>query len=371
MIDNRLSHASAPRETQFAVQACLNVPAALLAFVDSTCLGRAACVARAWQAAAKTPALWTHLAAARWPCTASRPLADVVRARGPRDFFRAFVAAERPILPTFAPPPPPTWSHTEGTTDWTTTLAGFNDLLFTIEIRQGDRVLCSMARDPFDVLSKSFEADYVAAEVREFDGFIFDGLNASVDCRAGWFPPGMEWRDSSDAEIILSLCVVRISDGHVSRLLPPTPIDEDNTMGYCALGEEANHSPGDRFFAANSRLSGGLPTYFEPPHQLGIRPPFDHPSWRGAMMNCIIAIGNMTEFPNAMHPEIWSPAADPSLVVQADGYVLIRRISIYFMNGPNVTDEEEEALFDQGGDQYAAVDMAALVRSLEVNLEFR
>ena len=89
------------------------------------------------------------------------------------------------------------------------------------------------------------------------------------------------------------------------------------------------------------------------------------------MMNCTIAIGNMTEFPNAMHPEIWSPAADPSLVVQADGYVLIRRISIYFMNGPNVTDEEEEALFDQGGDQYAAVDMAALVRSLEVNLEFR
>ena len=119
--DGQQTEDSALQQYQRVMQACLNVPEALLAFVDSAGLCRAACVARNWQAAAKTPALWTHLAAARWPCTASKPLADAVRARGPREFFRAFVAAERPILPTFAPGP--TFTPFNAFNDGTTSLS--------------------------------------------------------------------------------------------------------------------------------------------------------------------------------------------------------------------------------------------------------
>ena len=353
-----------------AMQACLNVPEALLAFVDSAGLCRAACVARNWQAAAKTPALWTHLAAARWPCTASKPLADAVRARGPREFFRAFVAAERPILPTFAPGPPltPLNAFNEGTTS-----LSVYDFLFTLDVRQGDQVLCSVARGPFEVLREGFEADYFAAETRRYDGFIFDGLNASVDCRAGWFPPGLEpynWDGppivEEDEEVMLTLCVVRRSDGHVSRFVPPTPLDGS----YSSLGQE---SDGTRFFAANPGLSGGLPVYLTPPHQLGVRPPCGHPTWRGTQLMCTISIGNESEFPNVMTPETWSPPADPSVVVQADGYVLLRWISIYFMVGPNVMDEEHDAILNQEPfeDPYVGVELDAVVRMLDESLEFR
>ena len=59
------------------LRAALNEPTAVLAFADAKGVLAFACCGRMCQTAASSPALWTKLAANRWPCTASGPLAGV------------------------------------------------------------------------------------------------------------------------------------------------------------------------------------------------------------------------------------------------------------------------------------------------------
>ena len=379
--------------------AALNEPTAVLAFTDAKGVLTFACCGRMCQTAASSPALWTKLAANHWPCAASGPLAGAVRARGPRDFFRAHVAAERSILPTFAPgPPPPRPGYAN---DF------FDDLLFTLELRHGDRVLCSVARPPSEVLRRGFDADYFAAEPQmdpvfrhfrlfnyapepsEVDGLVFDRLDARFDDSDGWgptecFPP----TGIASENLVVTVCVVRRSDGRVSRLVPPFQIGEgteSQPFGYGYMGG-GGFGPW-RFFAANEGLTGSLPVWHrDVPHQLGIWT--WGPRWRGGQYTTpagrqeeLIAhrklvghmqIGTTSEFPSDMRYNTWSPQEDPSVVVGADGSVLIRRIVFYFTCEPNITPAALHFhLGEHGGpDPTADVGLDDLHSTLRRNLNF-
>lgn len=385
------------------LRAALNEPTAVLAFADAKGVLTFACCGRTCQTAASSPALWTKLAANRWPCTASGPLAGAVRGRGPRDFFRAHVAAERSILPTFAPSTAPRSRFDED--DF------FDDLLFTLELRHGDRVLCSVSRPPSEVLRRGFGADYFAAEPQmdpvfrhfrlfnyypepsEVDGLVFDRLDARLDYDDGWgdaegeFPPGSTCYLTQE-KLSVTVCVVRRSDGRVSRLVPPFKIGEgtkSQPFGYGYMGG-GGFGPW-RFFAANEGLTGSLPIWHrDVPHQLGIWT--WGPRWRGGQYTtpagrqeeliahrkivCHMQIGTTSEFPSDMRYNTWSPQEDPSVVVGADGSVLIRRIVFYFTCEPNITPAALHYHLGERGDPdpTADVELDDLHSTLRRNLNF-
>ena len=172
----------------------------------------------------------------------------------------------------------------------------------------------------------------------------------------------------------------------MSRLVPPFQIGEgteSQPFGYGYMGG-GGFGPW-RFFAANESLTGSLPIWYrEFPHQLGIWPcgprfhqgTFTTPGESEVRVDRRIVghmqIGTTSEFPSGMRYNTWSPQENPSVVVGADGSVLIRRVVFYFTFEPNITPAALHFhLGEHGGpDLTADVGLDDLQSTLRRNLNF-
>ena len=315
-------------------------------FLDATKVAETGVASRAWHSAAASPSLWLALAEARWPAVAA--MQSIVRARGPREFYRARATADHVKREPSA--------------------FDASKHLMTLELEQHGRVVCSVAREAADVFREELADDDSRTTA---PGLLFDELDARFDCRSGRFIGEL-----SQASVKFTVCVVRKSDGLVAPLVPPYYLEADEGWGF---GERARSYCPDRCFPANQKLSGLLPFRMRGiPNQLGFISHRDDPGVIGAC----VSIGDTDEFPphngfantvtgatfeNGFLPP-WTPLPDPSVVIGDDGFITLHKFKIHFeasaRDRDEDYDEEEEEEIPRG------LSMAAIHRQLACKLRF-
>jgi len=230
-------------------------------FLDATKVAETGVASRAWHSAAASPSLWLALAEARWPAVAA--MQSIVRARGPREFYRARATADHVKREPSA--------------------FDASKHLMTLEFEQHGRVVCSVAREAADIFREELADDDSRTTA---PGLLFDELDARFDCRSGRFIGEL-----SQASVKFTVCVVRKSDGLVAPLVPPYYLEADEGWGF---GERARSYCPDRCFPANQKLSGLPPFRMRGiPNQLGFISHRDDPGVIGAC----VSIGDTDEFP--------------------------------------------------------------------------
>jgi len=308
------------------------------------------------------------LAAARWLSTASAEFVGAIRARndgGAKAFFRARLLCAKLLMRSDA-----IVCDIDEDEQWQGkarfTLQTLNrpnspslaDLCFMLELKQGDTILCSVARDAKDVL-RDIDDDYMGVwrmGDSTMGGLVFDALNARVDCRDGVFPPGVgvhialdgdgnnqevhNWKKvaSRDAILELTLSVVCKRTGRVAMLVPATAIDVHTMSGFMDFGP-GNGQGEEHFFRANPRLCGHLPFYHRSMSYLVAVSGGRHT--RKFTTQC--HFGTNSEF----YPT-WTPTDNPTVVPGADGYVTIRRLAFSFETQQNLDLEARELLRARG-----------------------
>ena len=291
--------------------------------------------------------MWESLCRARWPAVASAPaLARIVTARGARAYYRARVEAD--IVEPLTPP-----------------LLDLDDLLFTVDVSQGGKVLSSVACEARDAMRHDLE-DH---DCQFYDGICLDGLRARIDCSADKCVPPYKNPFS------IAVCVVRKSDGRVSPLIPRT--DHRNGGGY-QFG-----SPSMRMVSADQTLRGMMPFYISDPinalqecqradlpKDWRLRKILPNARWDSQSLECKISIGTCSEFPNGMRADTWSPSPDPSVVI-GDDYFEIRRICLFFHLFLYKNDYDDMYCYPDGSDIQDIFTLGVLHRVLSERLAFR
>ena len=302
----------------------------VLSFLAVAEIPRGAALCKAWSAAARARELWLALCEARWPSTVSGALRQAVLRRGPREYYRQHASALRGTTPQ--------------------PLLDLDDHLIQLELSQNGRVICSVAQELRDVMTRNCRHN--SLDTGGFRaGLIFENLRARIDTSTDdVFPP------EAGAHLSVSYVVIRKSDGRVATLVPADALDmwTGSTFGM-------DDHKGK--FAAYPSLRGYLPAQFEQPTALGnphvhmIRHNPSIPKDLAAdyLLNRLgrdyahevtaeVQIGEDAELPRDGVP--WTPSPDASVVV-GPGYVEIRRLLCTFTGWL-----KDYAGYDEGGDDY-------------------
>ena len=325
-----------------------DVLARVLSWAGARSAGRAASVSRAWRATSGRPSLWTALCEAAWPSVATPALGQLVALRGPRNYYERRVALRVAETPD---------------------LLDFDDILFTVDITQGDAVLSSTVHEGASVLRD----DVQGSDLWNSTALHFDGLSARIACAGDEFPP-------VKSPVTLSICAVRKSDGLVALLFcwsldtdTGYPFGPDNNRGrrfpsapslsgYLPITTIGDLSPCGEDFAQRWALNQGR-----------VDGETEGPEYLEAGVN----IGTISEFPNQF-PNGFVAPDDPSVIVHSDSVVEIRRFVInfslaYYLPDPDDPDEGPDlaTMRHFGTTGAGLLDRDAIRRVLADRLRFR
>ena len=219
-------------------------------------------------------------------------------AHGEQSLFEVTLVQDRMVPPPYVP--------------------SIHDLCLTLELRQGDSILCSVMREASDVVKNLRGDDHW----QDSAGVLFDNLTALVDCRGGTFPPGIKlelsdmdhpWRGertgsftSPDEKVQYTVSVVCKSTGRVAMLMPRTAIDFQSIglMNFSQFGPGNGHSPVAKF-PVNPSLRGMLPFHQKDESYVILGQP-------------------------RLTVEVELDMDDQSVTVGSDGYVTIHRVPFGF-----------------------------------------